>query len=112
MTGRHGEDLAAVFLLKKGYRLLERNWRTRSGEIDIISEDNGVIVFCEVKARRSKRCGIGAESVTRQKQLKLTQIAMQYLQKTGNLNRKCRFDVIEITLEERSEIVRHIENAF
>jgi putative endonuclease len=112
MTGRRGEDLAAAFLLEKGYRLLERNWRTRAGEIDIICEDNGVIVFCEVKARRSKRCGTGAESVNHRKQIKLVQIATRYLQKNGKLESRCRFDVLEIDLEMGKEAVRHIENAF
>lgn len=112
MTGRRGEDLAAVFLLEKGYRLLERNWRTRAGEIDIIVEVHGVIVFCEVKARRSNRYGSGSEAVNRRKQLKLIQIATLYLQKHGKLESRCRFDVLEIDFGNGKEAVRHIENAF
>ena len=111
-TGRRGEDLAVVFLLGKGYRILARNWRTKMGEIDIVAERNKVIVFCEVKTRTSKRCGGGAEAVHRQKQLKIIQVALLYLQKMEKMNAKCRFDVLEVNFEFDREIIRHIENAF
>ena len=111
-TGRRGEDLAAVFLFEKDYRILARNWRTRAGEIDIIAWKEGVIVFCEVKSRSSKRCGSGAESVHRRKQMKIIQVALLYLQKTQQFEAKCRFDVIEIDTTGESETIRHIVDAF
>jgi Holliday junction resolvase-like predicted endonuclease len=61
-TGRQGEDTAAVYLLEKGYRIIERNWVCRTGELDIMAQDGDILVFVEVRARRGKRFGPPEES--------------------------------------------------
>lgn len=111
--GRRGEDFAAVFLFKKGYKIIHRNWRLKSGEIDIIAEQSGTLVFCEVKSRGSLRCGSGAEAVNLRKQRKIIHTAMLYLQQYKFQNRSCRFDIIEILDNPPEEPqIHHIINAF
>lgn len=111
--GRCGEDLAAAFLLKKGYRIVKRNWRQKTGEIDIIAEHSGVMVFCEVKSRRSLIYGSGAEAVDRRKQERIIRTALLYMQGMQLLNRPCRFDVIEVMLSSPEyPVLNHIINAF
>ena len=111
--GRCGEDLAVAFLLERGYRILNRNWRVKSGEIDIIAEINGWLVFCEVKSRSSLCCGSGAEAVDGRKQQRIIRTAMLYLQRYHRFNNLCRFDVIEILMSASDHPeLRHIKNAF
>jgi len=111
--GRRGEDFAAAFLFAQGYRILDRNWRIKSGEIDIIAEKSGVLVFCEVKSRSNLRCGSGAEAVNFRKQRQIINTAMRYLQKYRLNNHSCRFDVIEIFDNPTQEPqINHIVSAF
>ncbi len=95
--GRRGEDLAAEHLNKAGYQVLERNVRTRYGEIDIIAEDHGCLVFVEVRTMAS---GFMApeESVTRRKQRQVASLAIRYLQERGKLEADWRADVIAIEM--------------
>ncbi len=93
--GAWGEEQAARFLQGKGYRLLERNYRTPYGEIDLILEDGDFLVFAEVKLRRSARFGTPAEAVTSAKQTRLRSTALLYLQ-AHETARQPRFDVVEI----------------
>jgi putative endonuclease len=94
--GIDGEALAERLLRRAGLRILERRFRTRLGEIDLIAEDGRVLVFVEVKARRGLAFGRPAEAVDRKKQRRLTRVALLYLQRRGWLERACRFDVVEI----------------
>lgn len=94
--GTAGEDEAARFLVKKGYRIIERNFRCRYGEIDIIAADGGSIVFVEVKTRGGDAFGPGAASVDARKQRKITIAAQFYLEKTGGADKGIRFDVVSI----------------
>jgi putative endonuclease len=94
--GKTGEELAVEELERRGYAILERRYRTRCGEIDIIAEDRGTLVFVEVKARATAEFGTAAEAVTRQKQLKLVRMATDYLARAEIRNRPCRFDVVAI----------------
>lgn len=111
--GRRGEDFAAVFLFEQGYKIIHRNWRLKSGEIDIICEKFGTLVFCEVKSRSSLRYGSGAEAVNLYKQRKIIHTAMLYLQQYRLQNRPCRFDIIEILdIPPEKPKIRHIINAF
>ena len=111
--GRRGEDLAAVFLLQSGYRILCRNWRVKAGEIDIIAQVSGVLVFCEVKARSSVTFGSGAEAVNWQKQQRIVRAALVFMQQYSFLDQPCRFDVVEILLPPGGgPSIRHIPNAF
>lgn len=107
--GRAGEQLAAEYLTAKGYTLLERNYHCRWGELDLIAQKDGVIVFAEVKLRKDDRFSSAMEAVTPQKRKKLCMTAGLWL-----AERECalpaRFDVIEVYTA--SGRLRHIENAF
>ena len=111
--GRRGEDLAVAFLLQKGYRVIHRNWRMKIGEIDIIAEDSGTLVFCEVKSRSSLDYGSGAEAVNVQKQQRIMQTALLYMQHFHIIDKPCRFDVIEILKRSsKNPSIHYIPNAF
>lgn len=110
--GVNGEDYAARYLESAGYRILERNYRIRSAEIDLIAERDGVIVFIEVKTRRTKKFGRPAEAVTLFKQKKIIEAASVFMQRAEYAQSACRFDVIEIFFEGGDWHINHIENAF
>ncbi len=112
-TGKIGEDIAAKFLTRKGYRILERNWRIKGGEIDIVADDRGTMVFVEVKARSSTEYGTGEEAITPHKKGKIINTAKAYLKYKGE-DRPCRFDVIAILFDKRGKAkeINHIEDAF
>lgn len=113
--GQWGEEQAAEYLGSSGMRILERNWKARSGEIDIIGEEDGRLVFVEVRTRRpSGRFGTAAESVDARKQRQVRQTALVYLHATRQTDRSCRFDVIAVTAsgpDGKTDIL-HIPNAF
>jgi putative endonuclease len=94
--GRRGEEAAARHLEARGYRVLERGFRTRAGEIDIVAEDRGTLVFVEVKARSSLACGYPSEAVGWRKRVHLLRAAALYLLGHGGADRPCRFDVVEV----------------
>ena len=97
--GQLGEDLAAEALARRGYHILTRNFRCRHGEMDIIASHGGVLVFVEVKTRRS--CGYGppAEAVTFAKQQRMASTAQFYLNQGRHIGRDCRFDVVSVLLQ-------------
>ncbi|PZD93310.1 YraN family protein [Paenibacillus sambharensis] len=115
-TGSRGEQAAAELLEGKGYKILDRNWRCRSGELDIVADDSGTTVFIEVRTRRSgSRYGTAAESVDWRKQRKLQQVAQVYMAAHGNIaSLAVRFDVIAVTYEEADGplVCTHYEHAF
>jgi putative endonuclease len=94
--GQAGEDRAAEWYARHGYRIIERNWRSRIGEIDLICARPDVLVFCEVKNRRTDRLGDPVEAVTRAKQLRLRRLASQYLFLHTCGEHNVRFDVAAI----------------
>ena len=94
--GWHGESVACAALERLGYSILERRFRTRFGEIDIIGNDGGTVVFVEVKTKTDGSFSDPAESVTRQKQRRLTSMAEQYVAYQRLDNTPCRFDVVAI----------------
>jgi putative endonuclease len=94
--GKIGEDLAVAELTRRGYAILERRYRTRHGEIDIVAEDGGTIVFVEVKARATREFGSAAEAITPYKQRRLASMASEYLARGQVTDRPCRFDVVAI----------------
>ena len=108
-TGRSGEDLAAQYLEQQGYIILERNYRLRIGEIDIIARDGEDLVFIEVKTRRSKRFGSPFEAVDVRKQKKIFNIAAVYLQ---GKELPVRFDVVAVHLNEQDARIEVLKNAF
>lgn len=111
--GAWGEAVAAVYLRKKGYRIVQQNFSTRFGEIDLIVQDARYIVFVEVKTRKSDRFGAAREAVDLHKQRRLIATAEQWLQRNPT-NLQPRFDVVEIYGEEDLPVrsIEHIENAF
>jgi putative endonuclease len=111
--GSHFESLAGKYLRKKGYRLVERNFRFGHKEIDIIALDGETVVFVEVKGRTSREFGLPGESVSRRKMRHIVKTAEAYLSRRKMWNRPCRFDVVCVTLVENREAkFEHIRNAF
>lgn len=94
--GKVGEDLACGELTRRGYAILARRYRTRFGEIDIVARHDSVLVFVEVKARRSRRYGGAVEAVTSWKRRRLAAIALDYLARANRLDAPCRFDIVAI----------------
>ncbi len=111
--GELGERLAAQHLLAKGYRLRERNFRTREGEIDIIAESAGLLAFVEVRCRQGSRMGTAAESLTAAKQRRLVALAEAYGQAREGLPEQRRIDVIAVDLAPDGRLLslQHIEGA-
>lgn len=95
-TGRAGERLAVRALKRAGYRVLARNWRTRGGEIDIIAEQNGTIVFVEVKTRCSDSFAQPELAVDSRKRRKIARAAWRFLERNSATERDCRFDIVSI----------------
>src|SRR5262245_42468946 len=95
--GIDGESAASEFLRKRGYRILERNCRTRLGEMDIVAEEGGALVFVEVKARRGDRFGGPHGAVGWKKQQQLIRVASYYMAEHRIQNRNCRFDLVLIS---------------
>jgi putative endonuclease len=110
-SGRRGEDLACKFLKKDKYKILEKNFSCRQGEIDIIAEDRkGVVCFVEVKARSRQDYGLPIEAVTHSKQKKLLATAFIYLETNKMESKDMRFDIVSVDLI--SEEAQIIKNAF
>lgn len=111
LFGNWGEDAATLYLKQHGYSVVQRNYRTKLGEIDIIASDGESIVFIEVKSRKSRKFGAPYEAVTTRKQQQILRVAQEYLVKNGGIDQSVRFDVISV--ESGNEFsVEHIENAF
>lgn len=108
--GKAAEDLAAAYLAVNGFNVLARNWRCSHGEIDIVARDGDTLVFIEVKARRSDRCGRPEEAVTRSKQERLRTLALGFINATGNSAPTYRFDVLALNLRENEVVL--IKDAF
>ncbi len=111
--GDFGERLALQHLKAHGYRIRDRNFRTREGELDIVAERDGVLVFLEVRTRRGQAMGTAAESVTPAKQRRLIALAQAYAQTHEDLPPQHRIDVITLTLAPNGRLLAldHIQNA-
>lgn len=94
--GKSGENLAVEELERRGYAILDRRYRTRHGEIDIVAQDGDTIVFIEVKARMTAERGTAVEAVTPAKRRRLVSMAVDYLARKRLTDRPCRFDVVAI----------------
>lgn len=110
--GDRGEDLAAAFLKKQGYRILERNYRTPLGEIDLIARHRGALVIIEVKTRTSDRFGPGQDAVGHAKQARLRKLADYYLKQKRLGDVPVRFDVVGILWRDEQPQIELIQNAF
>ena len=112
--GERGERAAEKFLRKLRYTIVARSARDRSGEIDIVAVDQRTVVFVEVKTRTSDIAGAPAEAVDRDKQQRLTRLALRYLKRHGLLEHRWRFDIVAVTWpkDQRRPQVEHVKNAF
>ncbi|MEX0614202.1 MAG: YraN family protein [Pirellulales bacterium] len=112
--GQRGEDAAAKYLKRHGYRILARGLDSRLGELDIVAVDGRTIVFVEVKTRRSTDAGHPAEAIDPRKERRMTQAALAYLKAQGLLQYAARFDVVAITWPVNLErpTIEHYKNAF
>ncbi|RUM33734.1 MAG: YraN family protein [Desulfobulbus sp.] len=111
-AGKTGEDLAVQYLLKKKCVILQRNYRRRSGEIDIVVKDGLDLVFVEVKTRRSHSFGTPFEAVSLKKQRQISKVALVYLTEHNFHDQPIRFDVIAISVEGKKAHVELLKNAF
>ena len=111
-TGERGEEIAAAYLKKKGYRIRERNYRCPLGEIDIIALDGEEVVFVEVKSRKSDDFGEPEAAVDARKQVKLSRIALSYMNEHNLNDCNARFDVVAVRFFKGAGRVRLIKNAF
>ena len=111
--GQQGETLAAQRLQSLGYRLRERNWRCPVGELDIVAEKDGVLIFVEVRTRHGDRFGTPEESITPAKRAKLLEVAQTYLEEHAAEDCNWRIDVVAVEIGSRGEVARLdiIENA-
>lgn len=111
--GRIAESEAERYLRRKGYRILARNVRAPSGELDLVAETADVLVFVEVKARRTSSHGGASYAVDARKQARIVRLAAQYLARHRVRDRACRFDVVLFKGGSvKPEEIEHIENAF
>ena len=110
--GSNSESLAAGYLKKNGYKILERNYRTPLGEIDIIARERKTIVFVEVKSRRSVRYGNPKWAVTPRKQRRISMVALQYLKTTRQMDNRARFDVVAVVSNRDDPQIEIVKNAF
>lgn len=110
--GQKGENLAADYLQNAGYTVLERNYRCKLGEIDIIARDNDTLVFIEVRSRSSLAFGLPQESINRRKRHQISKVALEYMIRRKLKNIPARFDVVAVSFEGRKEKVDLIKDAF
>jgi len=110
--GELGETLACDELRRRGYAILERRYRTRYGEIDIVARHGDVLVFVEVKARRGDAFGSGAAAVTPNKQRRVARMAADFLVRRRLQDRPCRFDVVSVAMGEERPRIEVFAGAF
>jgi putative endonuclease len=110
--GKHGEDVAVGELERRGYAVLERRYRTRHGEIDIVAQDGDVVVFIEVKVKETAEFGTAAEAVTFRKQRRIVSMAVDYLARHRLSGRACRFDVVAIDGAGKDAVLTYYRGAF
>jgi putative endonuclease len=111
-VGLAGEDAACTFLEHKGYRILDRNYRCPSGELDIIAAKQGQLVFCEVKARTGGDLEEALGAVDQKRQARMARAASHYLAEERRAARSCRFDVIALLKCGAEWKIVHVEDAF
>ena len=110
--GKQGEDLACRHLERLGYKILARNYRGRCGEIDIVAEERGTLVFVEVKTRSGSGFGSPLEAVNAHKQHQLGRVALEYLAENDCHSQPARFDVVGVLFESDSPVLELVRDAF
>ncbi|MCM8799735.1 MAG: YraN family protein [Candidatus Omnitrophica bacterium] len=110
--GLRGEESAVDFLKKNGFKILERNFRTNFGQIDIIAKEKNEICFIEVKTRKNFNFGLPQEAVSITKKKRIAKVALAYLKEKRLLNKKVRFDVVSILWDGNIPKIELIRDAF
>jgi putative endonuclease len=110
--GKHGEDLALKRLKKMGYKKIIRNYRCPLGEVDLIAEDSGTLVFIEIKTRSGRSIGYAKEAVDARKRRQLSKVALAYMKSNDCFETSARFDVVAISLWGDKPRIEVIKNAF
>jgi len=110
--GQKGEELALRFLKKNGYRLIERNYTCKMGEVDIVAREKDILAFIEVKTRKTTTFGPPQMAVDQRKQEQLSRVALHYLKEKRLERIKARFDVVAILLSPKGPEIELIRNAF
>lgn len=110
--GRRGEALAVAVLEAQGFTIVERNFRCRAGEIDLVALDGPTLVFVEVRSRRGDRLGTPFDSVDPRKQARVTRVARHFLAARGVGDRDVRFDVVGVRFDAEPPAVEHLRGAF
>ena len=112
-TGKKGEDLAFSYLKKERYKIIERNYRTKCGEIDIIAKDKDVTVFIEVRSGNTEKFGLPEETINKRKQQQIAKSALFYIKRYGLEKENSRFDVVCVKdVDSEFPKIRLIKNAF
>lgn len=113
LLGKQGETLACLYLKQSGYNIISNNYRCKLGEIDIIAEESGTLVFIEVKCRTSSTFGEPYEAVTKSKMAQMSRVALEYMSRNKLFGKKARFDVVSIKLLQAGQPeIELIQNAF
>ena len=111
--GKIGEELTEEYLINRGYRIIERNYKNKIGEIDIVAFCEDILVFIEVKTRTSLNFGYPYEAVNRKKKEKIVKTSLLYLSINFSNNIQCRYDIVEVYINrEKAYKINHYENAF
>ena len=110
-TGKHGEQVAVDFLSAKGFKILERNWRFKKNEVDIIAQDGDEIVFVEVKTRHENYLVEPELTVSKKQQRSIINAAEQYII-SRDIDLEARFDIVSVVISSQGEKVLHIDGAF
>ncbi len=112
VLGDRGEDLAAEFMTRNGYEIIARNFRFSRAEIDIVARKEKLVVFCEVKTRKSNTFGTGEEAVDSRKQDQIRKAAEGFVTQRALEDCEFRFDIVVVDVREKTTVIRAIENAF
>jgi putative endonuclease len=112
VLGKIGEDLACNALARRGYAIIDRRYRRRGGELDIIARDGGTLVFVEVKARGGREFGGAGEAITALKRRRMADVAVDYMARHSLTGCRCRFDVVSIDFQTGGPVIEIYQNAF
>lgn len=110
--GRRGEEIAVSYLKGLRYRIIERNYTCKFGEVDIIARDKKTLAFIEVKTRSSTKYGHPYQVVNKRKQHQISKVALNYINKNNLQSTDARFDVVAVQISDEGERVELIKNAF
>jgi putative endonuclease len=112
-SGKRGEAIAISYLKKHGYKIVEKNYKTKLGEIDIIADCKGCTCFIEVRTRNNQAFGLPEEAILKKKQLHITKAALSYIKRYKLENEPCRFDVVSIQyVDSLNPEIKLIKDAF